>query len=162
MTLGCSSGGSDAVTATKAKISFSLISTATMPFRINSIQINASLPAGFSVATEDANKISDGFLFPGSAVEVSSLALIMGGTYSAQKVEVMLAAVNSNIAGFGPGEIFILTCTVAASTDISAINLSALENAVTFRATGWDPSAATNPSPLNTYLKPKITITPTE
>lgn len=161
---GCGGGSSDApVGPTKATISFSLISTATLPFRISGLQIDGILPAGVSVTTGDANYpklITDG-LVPGSAVgNAASWQSPNFGSYSSPKVSIKIAD-GTNI-GFGPGEMARLTCTIATGTTLSENDRLALENAITFKVSGWSPNSTSLTAELkslNAFLKPKIAIT---
>lgn len=167
LSFGCGGGGSADTTGgpAKATISFSLISTATLPFRISGLQIDGTLPAGVTVTTGDVNfprKITEG-LVAGSAVGATAdWQSSVFGSYSApNRVRLIIADGTSVKPGFGPGEMVRLTCTVAAGTSISESERLALESAITFKASGWDPTATTgtNPKPLNLFLSPKIAVT---
>ena len=165
LSFGCGggSGGSSPGSPSKATISFSLISTESLPYRIIGVKFSGTLPAGVTVTTNDASNpklITDG-LVPGSAV--GTLADWQGGIqgrYSSPS-RFMLAIADGTNTGFGPGEMVRLTCTVAAGLSLSTSDLQALENAITFRASVWDPTAATNPSLLDArLLKMKIAVAP--
>jgi hypothetical protein len=165
--IGCGGGGSsDApVGISKATISFSLISTATLPFRISGLQINGTLPAGVSVTTGDAadpRSITAGLVVGSAVGTVADWQSSVFGSYSTpNRVRLMIVDGSNTKPGFGPGEMVRLTCSVAAGTTISESERLALESAITFKASGWDPAATsgTNPKSLNMLLYPKIAIT---
>lgn len=174
VSFGCGGGGSSAdtpVITSKATISFSMISTATLPFRISGVQIDAVLPTGITVTTGDIyipRLITDG-LVAGSAVGVAGdWQTKVFGSYSApNRVRLIIADGADVQTGFGPGEIVRLTCSISAGTTISESDLqAALEKAIldykiTFTASGWDKNATTgiNPKPLTALLILKATGT---
>jgi hypothetical protein len=161
LSFGCGSGSWDnaTVTPTKAIISFSLISTSQLPFRLSGVQMSATLPSGLKVAASGST-ITSG-LEAGSAVSNSVTLFPVFGRYSApNRVTMLVADGTSNQAGFGPGEMARLTCAlIDGTTTISENDRLTMENSLTFNASGWNPTAAINPSSLNIFLKPRIAVT---
>jgi hypothetical protein len=159
LSFGCGGGGggSSAESFTKATISFSLISTTTLPCRLNGVEVRATLPTGLTVAAS-GKTITSGLEVGSAASVIAPSAYSIFSSYSApNRIRITIADAGT---GFGPGEMVRLTCSVApGTTNISESDKLALENAITFKASGWDPAAASNPSSLNTYLKPKVAVT---
>jgi hypothetical protein len=157
---GCSgNGGTSSETPggpTKATISFSLVSTATLPFRISGVQMNVSLPAGLIIATP-GTAISSG-LEVGSA----TTSFLIAGSYTGlNQIALVIYDKSTGQIGFGPGEMARLTYSLDAGKTMGESERLALENAITFtfKASGIDPTASASPSPLNTYLIPKVVVT---
>ena len=170
LSFGCGGGGGSAAntsgtpaantpaTPAKVVISFSLISTAKLPFRLNGVQISATLPAGLTV-TASGSTIASGLEAGSVASSAVNTNFPVFGRYSAPNRVTLVIADSSNAqTGFGPGEMARLTCSLAAGIAISESDRLTLENAITFKASGWDPTAATNPVSLNRFLKPRIVI----
>lgn len=167
ITCGCGGGGDTVVNVggsqpTKAVISFSLISTATLPFRLNGVRISATLPTGFTVATA-GSAITSGLEAGSATINVVNTNLFpIFGSYSAPNRVTLIIADSTNAqVGFGPGEMVRLTGSLVVGTTVTESDRLALENAITFNASGWDPrpTATTNPSSLNLLLKPRVTVT---
>ncbi|MDD2852246.1 MAG: hypothetical protein PHY09_10170 [Desulfuromonadaceae bacterium] len=159
---GCGSGGAPESgmhgALSRATISFSLVSTARLPFRINGVQLIAPLPSALDVTTADNGLISGG-LTPGSAVAaVVSGPSLLFGTYSANMLSIVITDGSTAQTGFGPGEMARMTWVMRAGAVIGESDRLALEKSVTFKASGWDQTVVSNPSSLDGYLRPKIVI----
>ena len=153
----CGGGSTSTPPPNSAVISFSLISTQTLPFRISGVQLSTRLPAGVTVetVTGSTKEIASG-LFAGSAVAgVVTPTFPIFGRYSSPVVSVVVADGSGTGTGFGPGEMARVTCSVAPGT---SIDVNQLLTQFTFKAAGIDPVAAVNPSPLNPYLTPRISV----
>jgi hypothetical protein len=173
LTCGCGGGGSSSggtVTVvspdnnqpTKAIISFSLVSTAQLPFRISGVQMNTILPASLSVTNGDpANpKIITSGLEAGNAMATAQTSLFpVFGSYSSPKLTLMVADSSLGQAGFGPGEVARLTCKINPGATLNQSDIQAFEDTFSFKASGWDPNSSTNPSSLNGFLMPKVVVT---
>ena len=163
LSFGCGGGGGGGGSSySKVTISFSLISTATLPFRLSGFQLAGTLPAGVTVTTGDVNnpKLITNGLDLGSAITASAVSWqsLVFGSYSApNRIRLVIADGTPDQAGFGPGEMVRLTCSITDGTAFSSSDLQALENAITFKASGWE--TPTKVSPLNEFLKPKVTVT---
>lgn len=150
----CGGGGGGGAAQPKAVISFSLLSTQSLPFRINGVLMTATLPANLTVST-GANKEIVAGLNVGSAVA----GMLIFGSYSSPLVKISVLDSTPAQTGFGPGEMTRLTCQLAVGTTITENDRLAIENSLTFMASGFDPNAATNPSSLNGFLRPRIAVT---
>lgn len=140
---GCGSGSGGGAIATEktAVVSFSVMSTSRLPFRIEGVQLSALLPSGVTVVTDPAsNKITSGSLVGGST---TANALVFG-SYSApiQKVKIDVAQVNP---GFGPGEFARLTCNVVPGTTLTESDfVNKFAPSFAFKATYYDSVAGQN------------------
>jgi hypothetical protein len=157
-------GGDVASSSAKATISFSLISSATLPFRISGVQINATLPPGFMAGS--SGPITSG-LEPGSSASTGvTTDFPLSGSYVAPNlITLIIADATNGQSGFGPGEIVRLTCPLAEGVNSeselqAALEKALLDKAITFKVSGWNPTATSNPSLYAVgLLTPKITVT---
>ncbi len=167
---GTSSGGTVTVVntgdnhPTKAVLSFSLVSTAQLPFRVSGVQMNAILPSSLVVTNGDpANPktITSGLEAGSATAATQTTQFPIFGSYSSPKVTIMVADSTQGQTGFGPGEMARLTCAIKAGATLNQSDIQAFEDNFTFKASGWDPrpSATTNPSALDGFLKPRIVVT---
>lgn len=163
---GCGGGGAGVNPIvpkyTKAVISFSLLSSQRLPFRMTGVLMTGVLPAGLSVTTGASSdpKMITGGLSAGSSVAggVTSQFPVFG-RYSAPKFLITVADSTQAQVGFGPGEIVQLTCGLTDGATISGSDKFIIERSITFNASGYNPTATVNPSSLNSYLRPNVSVT---
>lgn len=155
---GNTSPAGSSTTTSQAIISFSLVSTATLPFRMTGFELTAALPSGVSVSKNGTTMISSTSLAAGSALTANPGQVAVSGSFIAPNIKI--SYVGDQQAGFGPGEIARLTCLLGDGVAINENARLALENEVnsTFLASGWDPGASTNPTSLKPLLKAKVDI----
>ncbi len=117
--------------STTAVVSFSAISTSTLPNQIGGITITTILPPGVSVPTDPSNPrlINSSVLVTGSAlasIPDDGLSKIIQGDYSSAGRQVRITV--ASFLGFGPGEYARLTCTVAPGATLTTAGFNALNS----------------------------------
>ena len=159
--LGCGSGTPEKPIQQKtATITFSAISTATLPAAISGIEISANLPQGVAVALEPttANMISF------SSLKNLKNNSLVSGSYvaSSNQVNLILASTPPTILGFGnTGEFISLVCTFSPDLTLTENNfLSINPTFPDFKATGFITSGGTKTSvDLTSKLRPSMRVT---
>ena len=136
--------------AGKATITFSAMSTATLPAPISGIDVTLTLPTGMSVATT-SGQIETASLTPGSALTGTNLAY---GSYSNATGVTILSMVTTS-DNYRQGEFLRLTCIVAANTGITLGSLKSTSPVTVVKAVGYD--AATSSTVVLTN-KLKVTL----
>lgn len=121
------------------------------------MELSGNLPAGFSVATGGAGQRAIGAgLEGGSTLAAGGAWQTVFGSYSSPKVTILVA--DGSSAGFGPGEVARLTCQLAPGADTSDNARIAIAGGLAFQASGIDPTALVQPSPLTSYLRSGVSI----
>lgn len=152
-------GGSTPITdsyvfpAGKATITFSAMSTATLPAPVNGIDFSLTLPAGMSLTTADgtSGQIDSTTITSGSALTGTSLAY---GSYSTSTRRAHLSMATTS-SSYRSGEFLRLTCTVAANTSITLGSLKSGSPVTITEAVGYD---TTTESTVLLTDKVKVTI----
>lgn len=154
---GCGGGSSEPavqkLSAGKATLAFTAMSTAKLDSSIGGIDIEVALPPGMSIATAGGGSgpVDSGSLVPGTAIQGSNLVY---GNYSASTRKARIAFTNTSNS-YRSGEFLRLVCSVDGNANVTAADVRALNNpVVVLKAAGYDAATLST-----TLLTGKVRVT---
>lgn len=154
---GCGGGSSEPavqkLSAGKATLAFSAMSTAKLDSSIGGIDIEVALPPGMSIATAGGGSglMDNGSIVAGTAVQGNNLAY---GNYSASTRKARIAFTTTSNS-YRSGEFLRLVCSVDGNGNVTAADVRALNNpVVVLKAVGYDAATLST-----TVLTGKVKVT---